>query len=75
MPGLNKDKTNIVALPFAISSEEGKLRRLFESLLQQWGHCGRSQQETWQFYIVAARGEPASVPEKHYAGWLDKLSH
>lgn len=75
--GLNKDKTNIVALPFAISSEEGEFYYGSSEASYSNGGIAEEANKKHGNFTLAQKVKGVNLQhylEKHYASWLDKLS-
>jgi FkbM family methyltransferase len=75
---LNRDKTNIVPLPYAATHDDGS----FTFHYSDGGFCNggfRSQQRSWRYkrtYPLAVEGRNLQrIVETNYASWLPKLSY
>lgn len=75
--GLNKDKTNIVALPYAISDEDGEFYYgSSEASMSNGGISTEADKRHGNFTLpTKVKGvNLLQYLEKNYAAWLDKLS-
>ena len=75
--GLNRDKTHIIALPFAITEEEGDF--FYNSSEASFGNGGISRQPSQYHGSYALPGKINGINleqylETHYNTWLPKLS-
>ena len=75
--GLNKDKTNIAALPFAVTEKEGEF--FYNSSEASFGNGGISSQPSQYHGAFALPGKIKGIQleqylEQHYSTWLPKIS-
>ncbi len=75
--GLNKDKTNIVALPYAISDEDGEFYYGSSEASYSNGGISNEADKKHGNFTLAQKVKGVNLQqylEKNYASWLDKLS-